>query len=121
MLSRTDAITLYKARRQLKGESLTYADGTHSVSLVGIPTKFEDRRSPLEAMQTTTRFLDFLLLASEIVLNSVETLPQAGHTIKRTIDGSEVTYLVTPAINQDPVYEFHDTYEAVLRVHTERR
>ena len=60
---------------------------------------------------------DYLVTATELVLNSTSTLPQAGDRI-REVDGLLVYIYEVMAPGNEPVYRFSDSYRRTFRIHT---
>lgn len=103
------AVASYKAQRQMGGVDITYARGADSVSLSVVPGALSDIT---DANGNQKRFKDFLILASELILDSSTVTPNRKDVI--TFNGS--TYKVTGE-GGEPPWRYSDPYEQIIRVH----
>jgi len=60
---------------------------------------------------------DFLVLAADLVLDEVPTLPERGDRIRETHGSMTFTYEVT-APGKEPCWRYSDPYRKTLRIHT---
>ena len=110
---------LEEKRKQYASRPVTYHRGLFQVEVqatVG-KTVFEvdDGSGILEKVESR----DFLILAEDLVLNTVRTLPQRGDRIRET-DGDTVYVYEVLAPGKEPHYRFSDPYRKTLRVHTKQ-
>lgn len=105
----------------LAGEPLDYRlpSANRRLSVEGVPgsTRAEAGGSGLIV---NVRFRDFLLRASELVLEGAAFRPEKGHVIARPEVGSIAVYEVLPIVG-DEVYRPLDPGGEFLRVHTVQR
>jgi len=66
-----------------------------------------------------TESRDYLVLATNLVLAGVQTLPKAGDRIRET-DGDKVFVYEVMAPGGEPPYRFSDPYRRTLRIHTKQ-
>lgn len=66
-----------------------------------------------------TESRDYLVLATDLLLASVQTLPKAGDRIRET-DGDKVFVYEVMAPGGEPAYRFSDPYRRTLRIHTKQ-
>lgn len=60
---------------------------------------------------------DYLILATELILDSTQTLPQVGDQVREAADSQTLIYeVVSPG--GEPHYRFSDPYRKTLRIHT---
>ena len=62
---------------------------------------------------------DFLVLAADMVLGDVVTLPERGDRIQETQGSTTFTYEVT-APGKEPCWRYSDPYRKTLRIHTKQ-
>lgn len=62
---------------------------------------------------------DFLVLAADLVLGGVLTLPERGDRIQETQGTAMFTYEVT-APGKEPCWRYSDLYRQTLRIHTKQ-
>jgi len=67
--------------------------------------------------RTESRY--YLVLATDLLLASVQTLPKAGDRIRET-DGDKVFVYEVMAPGGEPAYRFSDPYRRTLRIHTKQ-
>jgi hypothetical protein len=60
---------------------------------------------------------DFLVLAAELVVDGVPTLPQRGDRIRETQGGTTFVYEVT-APGKEPCWRWSDAFRKTLRIHS---
>jgi len=60
---------------------------------------------------------DYLMLTTDLVVNSEVTLPQRGDRVRETQGSKTYTYEVV-APNGEPVFRYSDPYRKTLRIHT---
>jgi hypothetical protein len=66
------------------------------------------------------RMKDFLFARADLVIDETPIDPTAGDEIEETIDGDTVTYEVMRP-NGSPAWEFDDSMNLRVRVHTRRK
>ena len=62
---------------------------------------------------------DFLILAADLILAGLQTLPQRGDRILETQAGTTYTYEVL-APGKEPPFRFSDAFRKTLRIHTKQ-
>jgi len=110
---------LEEKRKDHASRTVTYHRGLFEVAVqasIG-KTVFEvdDGTGVLERIESR----DFLILAEDLVLNTVRTLPQRGDRIRET-DGDTTYVYEVLAPGREPHYRFSDPYRKTLRVHTKQ-
>jgi hypothetical protein len=70
----------------------------------GVITRAEDR--------------DFLIRATDLVIDGMRVLPEAGDRIEEADNGTLFIYEVLPVSNAQPCYRYSDPYRQTLRIHT---
>ena len=60
---------------------------------------------------------DFLVLAADLVLDSVTTVPERGDRVRETHGRQVFVYEVT-APGKEPCWRYSDAYRKALRIHT---
>lgn len=115
---RTGMDWLNRKLKQHAGESLVYSRGVHSVTLTAIPGKtLLQLNDDLGGVRVEWTDRDYLITASELILNGSVTLPQRGDQIREVIGSQTKVYEVT-APGPEPVWRWSDEGQQVLRVHT---
>lgn len=113
----SSASSLISGLRSSAGVAVTYRRSSYSVALTAIPgsTDFETvgPSGVIETIQTR----DWIVKASELILNSAIVLPAAGDEIDETVGSEVLTYRVV-APTGDTVYRFSDPYRKILRIHS---
>ena len=97
--------------------SVTYGRGSDSVTLdatIG-RTVFESINDYGVIEKTVSR--DYLIRASDLILDSVLTLPQRGDQVDE-VDGSSTYVYEVMAPGREPVYRYSDPYRKTIRIHT---
>ncbi len=96
---------------------VTYARGEHSVEVQAAVgrTEFEvdNGTGVLEKVESR----DFLIRASDLVLDGSAVLPERGDRIREEQDGMLYVYEVM-APGREPCWRYSDPYRRVLRIHT---
>ena len=110
---------LEEKRTERASRTVTYHRGLFEVEVqasIG-KTIFEvdDGTGVLEKVESR----DFLILAEDLVLNTVRTLPQRGDRIRET-DGETVYVYEVLAPGKKPHYRFSDLNRKTLRIHTKQ-
>ncbi len=107
------AITGYKAARLAAGVSVTYRRGTDEATLSVLPgsSKLEVLEDGRGITRDEHHSEDFLILASELVLDSAEVTPERFDEID--IDGRTLRAFDASGV---PHWEYADQYRAVIRV-----
>ena len=101
------------------GRVVTYRRGTDTVDVLATigKTEFEvdDEFGVLRRFESR----DFLILAADLVLNSVTVLPERGDEIDETQGTVTFTYEVM-APGKEPHFRYSDPYRKTLRIHTKQ-
>lgn len=103
--------------QQSAGVTISYRRGAASVTLTAVPgrTPFEQTTSTGMLLQFESR--DWLITASELLLDSVVVTPQLGDEIRETVGAVTHIYRVLEH-NGQPAWRYCDQYRTRLRVHT---
>lgn len=114
----TAVIGGYQSARGLAGVSITYkrvvsAETTYQVALTAIPGETVHSVERDGQVMDEMKSRDFLILASELVLNGSQTTPARHDVIVE--DGKEFHVL---AIGPEPQWRYTDPTKAIIRVHT---
>ena len=106
-------------RKEHASSAVTYHRGTFQVAVQATigRTVFEIDNGFGILEKTESR--DYLILAEDLVLNTVRTLPQRGDRI-READGETVYVYEVLAPGKEPHYRFSDPYRKTLRIHTKQ-
>lgn len=109
-----DAVAqLMSGLQDTDGIVVTYTRGASSVDVTAVPGTTEHQSYGPEGELITSRSADWLVRASDLVLDNQQTLPQRGDTI--TADGR--TWIVLP-VGDDRCYRFSDQFRVRLRIYT---
>lgn len=110
----TAAVQAFQVRRLVAAVDITYSDGTYSVTLSAIVGETRQAVTNVGgAIIEELRTRDYLVLVSELILNSAVVLPGRGDIITE----SGKNYIVT-AEGAEPHYVYSDHGEKILRIHT---
>jgi hypothetical protein len=95
------------------GTAVTFHRGNASVSVTAVPgqSALESRSERGAGVTTETR--DFLVKASDLVINSAVVVPTSGDSITETVGVQVFTYLLVP-----PFFARHSLDGRYLRLHT---
>lgn len=108
----------YKANRAHRGINILYSRNDDSVALVALPgstrTTIEDSETRI---QLRSNVWDFLILASELVIDDVQIYPRAGDEITMIDDGS--VYRVIRELAGEPCWRWSGNVKVVMRIHTD--
>ena len=98
---------------------IVYSDGTNSVTipLAGVAQTDYEIDDGSGIIETWTA-RDYLIAVADLVLNTVLTKPQSGHTITETINGVSKTFTVLSPPGKQ-AFEYSDRSQAAYRVHTQ--
>ena len=107
------AAWLNAQRHAHMSHSVTYARGGDTVELNATAGRTEFEQVDDYGIVHKIESRDFLIRATDLVLNSVTVLPAVGD---RVTDGAHV-YEVMP-LGTEPPYRFSDAAHATLRIHT---
>lgn len=119
MVSRAEQqrVRQFKAQRTLHGIAVTYDTGSEELSITVLPgstrTTVEDSQT---GVQLRSAVDDFLILASDLVVDDVQIYPRAGHEITRS-DGA--VYRVVPQLAGEPAWRWSGNEKQIMRVHTQ--
>lgn len=105
------------AARQAASADITYRRGESETELTAIVG-----RTPFEQVNESgvvTRFesRDYLIIATELVIDDEQTLPAIGDQI-REIVGNEVQVYKVLEMGGQPHWRYSDQFRTTLRVHT---
>lgn len=99
--------------REKAGRQITYTDGVHSVVVTAVPGTSGHDQLDDTGMPVTAQSRDYLVKASELILNGSVVTPAAGHQI--IDDGA--TFSVR-SIGSDSAWRYSDAARTTLRIHT---
>lgn len=115
---RKGAEWLNRKLKQHAGETLVYSRGAHSTTITAVAGKtLLQLNDDLGGVRVEWTDRDFLITASDLVLNGSVTLPQRGDQIREVIGSQTKVYEVT-APGAEPIWRWSDEGQQVLRVHT---
>ena len=101
--------------RDVGGETVTYADGSGTVTLTAAISRTNFDVVDNEGMVERYEMRDFLVVASDLVIGGSTVTPSRGHQItweSSTFEGM--------APGKEPVCSFVDQHNHMYRVHTKR-
>ena len=108
-----DQRTLYRSR------TVTYQRGADTVDVpasIGRTTfEVDDGYGVVQKWESR----DFLILAGDLILAGVQTLPQRGDRILETQASTTYTYEVL-APGKEPPFRFSDAFRKTFRIHTKQ-
>lgn len=107
-------------RREHMARTVTYMRGDVAVDVVAtlgrsVFTQHDSGRGA--AIRSYSR--DFIVSASDLVLDGEQTMPRPGDVIKDQRDGELRVFTVSP-FGGEPCYRFTSASESVVRIHTRR-
>lgn len=111
----------HAATRRVRGEAVTYNNGTEDVSIESAVRGFTswDRTAPFNGVRVGDRSTDWLIAAADLV-NSEGTAiePARTHTIT---DENGVVFRVMPFGQDKQLWQWHDRARTTYRIHTKER
>lgn len=103
------------------GRTASYRRGGNVASGLNlIPTESRHQATDRNGQVITQRMADWLIKGSDLVLNGKTILPLTGDVVETTIGAKSEQYEVVPAPD-GRAFEFEDSHQHMLRVHTVRR
>jgi len=100
---------LIRSMKAARGVSLTYTRGAYSVTLTGwlgnTGVSFLSKIQAEPSASNETSNADFMIVASELILNSAAISPRIGDTITMNCNGSTLSYVVMPTNQGDPAWK----------------
>lgn len=113
------AAWLEQQRSKHLASMVTYRRGESTVDVAATigKTAFEidDGQGVIQRIESR----DFLVLAADLVLDSVTTLPQRGDVIEEPAGNITLLYEVM-APGNEPCWRYSDAYRQSLRIHTKQ-
>ena len=110
---------LEQKRTQHRSRSVTYQRGEVAVEVpasIGRTTfEIDDGYGLIQKFESR----DFLILATDLVLDGSQTLPERGDRIQETEGAKTFTYEVL-APGKEPPWRYSDPYWKTLRIHTKQ-
>jgi hypothetical protein len=107
----------FEALRRVRGVALQYQRGDKSIDLVGVPGSTPFRFQAIDGGFMRTVSKDWLLLASELVIDGETVEPQRGDKIIET--ATELVHeVLAPMGSNEPEWRWSDLSRVVMRVHT---
>ena len=98
-----------------EGESIVYSRGVESVTLDAVPGKTEYESVTETGVVTEHQARDFVVNASELIIDEAAIEPKRGDKI--TYGGD--TFEVFP-LDGEKVYRYSDPFKKMLRIHTKQ-
>jgi hypothetical protein len=97
--------------------SVTYVRGAQTVEVLATigQTVFQVDDGAGALLRVESR--DYLITTTELVLDSIQTLPQRGDRIRET-QGSQTFVYEVMAPGDEPCWRYSDPYRRTLRIHT---
>lgn len=116
-----DAVTTaFESMRSANGISATYTRAAASVTITVVPGRQLLRVSDGQGQSKIVRAdLDFIVLASDLVLSGSQTVPSVGDTITIVRDTNTEQYQVLP-IGDEQAWRHADQYQQTIRIHAKR-
>jgi len=99
-----------------ESHSVLYERGALSVTLNATPGRTEYQKMDQSGVVTDFQTRDFIVTASDLILDGAVVLPVRGDTITDTA-GTAAVYEVLPIEGEQP-YRFSDPLQRMLRIHT---
>jgi hypothetical protein len=109
---------LQEQRRRYASRIVTYVRGGRSADVLATigKTTFEVDDGYGVLIRSESR--DFLIQATDLVIQGQQTLPQRGDQIQETQNATTFVYEVT-APGKEPCWRWSDAYHTTLRIHTQ--
>ena len=101
------------------GRAVTYRQGSRYVSLTGVPYEQTGQVVDETGMLTTLTWMEWTLVADELVLNSEAVNPRSGDRITETLNGDANTWEVLPVAGKKE-WDWCDTSGLLIKVRTKR-
>jgi len=108
---------LEEMRTRFMVRPVNYSRDTSAVDLVATVGKTLFRIDKGYGLTERSESRDYLILASDLVLDGSPVLPEAGDQI-REVQANTVFVYEVMAPGNEPHYRFSDAYRKTLRVHT---
>ena len=108
---------LEEKRTQHASRVVTYARGVQSVDLPATVGKTTFEVDDGYGVLVRHESRDFLVLASDLVLDAEQVFPQRGDRIRETQGSQMFVYEVT-APGKEPCWRYSDAFRKTLRIHT---
>ena len=100
------------------GQAVTYSRDGDSVEITATISQSEYDVGGVEAFHTSFRMKDFIVKASDLVLSTVQILPERGDRIVLEINDTVETYEVLPPGEDMDVYSNPDGRGVIFVIHT---
>lgn len=111
---------LNRKLKQHAGETLVYSRGAHSVEITAPKGKtLLSITDGLGGTRIEWTDADFLIMASELILNGAQVEPERGDRITHTVDGASTVYEVR-APQGEPPWRWSDSFNVTMRVHAKK-
>lgn len=111
------AAWLEDQRTRHMSRTVTYLRGGDGVDLPATIGRTEFEQADEYGVIHRTQARDFLVLAADLVLGGVPTLPQAGDRIRESV-GDQIFLYEVMAPGGEPPWRYSDPYRTALRIHT---
>ena len=108
---------LENKRHEHMTRPVLYRRGTDSVELAATIGRTVFDQTDEYGTTHRTELRDFLVLANDLVLDAICTLPRAGDRIRETAGDQTFVYEVM-APGGEPPFRYSDPYRRTLRIHT---
>ena len=96
---------------------VTYARGEHSVEVQAAVGRTEFEVDNGTGILEKVESRDFMIRASDLVLDGSAVLPERGDRVREESDGVTYVYEVM-APGREPCWRYSDPYRRALRIHT---
>ncbi|MEW4530215.1 hypothetical protein [Maioricimonas sp. JC845] len=110
---------LEQQRTQHLTRTVTYRRGAESVDVAASIGRTEFEVDDGYGVRQTIESRDYLVLAANLVLSGMQTLPERGDRIEETSAATRFVYEVL-APGQEPAWRYSDPYRLTLRIHTKQ-
>lgn len=107
----------FTSLKAVAGVPITYQRGASSVSLTAVPASTTIEVADDEGAIIKSRIRDFLIRASELIIDGSAVLPERGDQIVETVGDYEYTREVLGPAGDQP-FRFWDKGLTVFRIHT---
>jgi len=111
----------HAATRLVRGEAVTYNNGTENVSIDWAVRGFTswDRTAPFNGVRVADRSTDWLIAAADLV-NAAGSLIEPARTHEIT-DADGRVFRVMPFGQDKQLWQWHDRARTTYRIHTKER
>lgn len=103
---------------EIDGVTAVYSRGGDSVTVNATKGTRQDVAGNEHGLILSSQMLDFLIERGELILNSVQIVPEPNDRIVVTENGKSEEYRVSNGKNSQDCFEFSDRNHELYRIHT---